>query len=65
MRQVEAPEEAPAEAPAAERGLNERRLNVLMVSDYFYPNQGGVENHVYHVAQGLICRGHNVSAARW
>ena len=47
-------------AEAADTALP--RLNVLMVCDYFYPNQGGVENHVYHVAQGLIRRGHNVRA---
>lgn len=49
-------------AAAADTALP--RLNVLMVCDYFFPNQGGVENHVYHVAQGLIRRGHNVRARR-
>eukprot|EP00240_Pyramimonas_obovata_P004562 CAMPEP_0118959672 /NCGR_PEP_ID=MMETSP1169-20130426/63250_1 /TAXON_ID=36882 /ORGANISM="Pyramimonas obovata, Strain CCMP722" /LENGTH=408 /DNA_ID=CAMNT_0006907811 /DNA_START=629 /DNA_END=1852 /DNA_ORIENTATION=+ len=33
---------------------------VLMVTDFFYPNSGGVESHVYHLAQGLLSRGHKV-----
>jgi len=31
-----------------------------MVSDFFYPNQGGVESHIYHLSQCLINRGHKV-----
>ncbi|XP_052761075.1 phosphatidylinositol N-acetylglucosaminyltransferase subunit A-like [Mya arenaria] len=34
--------------------------NVCMVSDFFYPNQGGVESHIYHLSQCLINRGHKV-----
>ncbi|KAI8144473.1 GlcNAc transferase [Fennellomyces sp. T-0311] len=31
-----------------------------MVSDFFYPNMGGVESHLYHLSQCLIQRGHKV-----
>lgn len=38
-----------------------------MVSDFFYPNMGGVENHIYQLSQCLIARGHKVQlpAGRW
>lgn len=31
-----------------------------MVSDFFYPQLGGVEIHIYHLAQSLISLGHHV-----
>lgn len=31
-----------------------------MVSDFFYPNFGGVENHVYQLSQRLLSLGHKV-----
>jgi len=31
-----------------------------MVTDFFYPNVGGVESHVYQLSQCLIARGHKV-----
>ena len=31
-----------------------------MVSDFFYPNCGGVENHIYTLSQCLIQNGHKV-----
>ncbi|KAI3636506.1 hypothetical protein MIR68_005451 [Amoeboaphelidium protococcarum] len=31
-----------------------------MVSDFFFPNYGGVESHLYCVSQALIARGHKV-----
>ncbi|KAF6145028.1 hypothetical protein GIB67_013379 [Kingdonia uniflora] len=37
-----------------------RRHRVLMVSDFFYPNFGGVENHIYYLAQCLLKLGHKV-----
>ncbi|KAA1102067.1 hypothetical protein PGT21_035687 [Puccinia graminis f. sp. tritici] len=37
-----------------------RRLNIAMASDYFYPNVGGVESHIYILSQKLIQRGHKV-----
>ena len=37
-----------------------RRYKVLLVSDYFYPNLGGVEMHMFQLGQCLIERGHKV-----
>ncbi|XP_064611415.1 phosphatidylinositol N-acetylglucosaminyltransferase subunit A-like [Liolophura sinensis] len=34
--------------------------NVCMVSDFFYPNMGGVESHIYQLSQCLLARGHKV-----
>jgi phosphatidylinositol N-acetylglucosaminyltransferase subunit A len=31
-----------------------------MVCDFFYPNFGGVENHIYYLSQGLAALGHRV-----
>lgn len=31
-----------------------------MICDFFYPQLGGVEIHIYHLAQNLISLGHNV-----
>lgn len=33
-------------------------MRILMVSDFFYPNTGGVELHIYQLSQCLIERGH-------
>lgn len=35
-------------------------LRILMVSDFFHPNIGGVESHIYHLAQNLMKMGHRV-----
>jgi hypothetical protein len=35
-------------------------LYYSMVCDFFYPNMGGVESHIYQVSQCLINRGHKV-----
>jgi hypothetical protein len=35
-----------------------------MVCDFFYPNFGGVENHIYQLAQCLLDQGHKVARAR-
>ena len=37
-----------------------RSYNIAMVSDFFYPQPGGVELHIYHLSQRLIARGHSV-----
>ncbi|XP_059455530.1 phosphatidylinositol N-acetylglucosaminyltransferase subunit A [Corylus avellana] len=37
-----------------------KRHRVLMVSDFFYPNFGGVENHIYYLSQCLLKLGHKV-----
>eukprot|EP00794_Sanderia_malayensis_P007115 gene7115-7919_t len=34
--------------------------NIAMVSDFFYPNMGGVESHIYQLSQCLVNRGHKV-----
>jgi phosphatidylinositol glycan class A protein len=31
-----------------------------MVSDFFYPNMGGVEEHIFNLSQCLISRGYKV-----
>lgn len=35
-------------------------MNIAMVTDFFYPQPGGVEFHVYHLSQKLIDLGHLV-----
>lgn len=37
------------------------KQRILMVSDFFYPNFGGVENHIYYLSQCLIKLGHKVT----
>lgn len=34
--------------------------SICMVSDFFYPNMGGVESHIYQLSQCLLERGHKV-----
>ena len=36
------------------------QLRLLMVSDFFYPNTGGVESHIYQLSQCLMALGHKV-----
>lgn len=31
-----------------------------MVSDFFYPNMGGVEEHIFNLSQCLLEHGHKV-----
>lgn len=31
-----------------------------MVSDFFYPNMGGVEEHIFNLSECLLLRGHKV-----
>ncbi|XP_022103776.1 phosphatidylinositol N-acetylglucosaminyltransferase subunit A-like isoform X2 [Acanthaster planci] len=33
---------------------------ICMVSDFFFPNTGGVENHIFQLSQCLLQRGHKV-----
>nr|CAD7256042.1 unnamed protein product [Timema shepardi] len=33
---------------------------INMVSDFFFPNMGGVEEHIFNLSQCLISRGHKV-----
>ena len=37
-----------------------KSYNIALVSDFFYPQPGGVELHIYHLAQNLIDRNHSV-----
>ena len=37
-----------------------KSFRICLVSDFFYPNMGGVESHLYQVAQCLLERGHTV-----
>ncbi|CCK72271.1 phosphatidylinositol N-acetylglucosaminyltransferase SPT14 KNAG_0J01900 [Huiozyma naganishii CBS 8797] len=37
-----------------------RSYNIAMICDFFFPQLGGVEFHVFHLAQNLIELGHNV-----
>ncbi|KAI4125461.1 MAG: hypothetical protein LQ341_006981 [Variospora aurantia] len=34
--------------------------NIAMVSDFFYPQPGGIESHIYQLSTKLIDRGHKV-----
>lgn len=34
--------------------------NICMVSDFFFPNVGGVEEHIYNLSQCLLLNGHKV-----
>ena len=44
--------------------LSVAHLSLLcsMVSDFFFPNMGGVESHIYQLGQCLIRKGHKVCA---
>lgn len=37
--------------------------SICMVSDFFYPNMGGVESHIYQLSQCLLEKGHKVVIA--
>ncbi|KAJ8133369.1 hypothetical protein O1611_g262 [Lasiodiplodia mahajangana] len=37
-----------------------RTYNIAMVCDFFYPQPGGVESHIYQLATKLVDRGHKV-----
>lgn len=43
-----------------EKRNNRLRHRICMVSDFFYPNMGGVETHIWCLAQCLLQRGHKV-----
>lgn len=40
--------------------VHTKKHNICMVSDFFYPNMGGVESHIYQLSQCLIEKGHKV-----
>lgn len=35
-------------------------LNIALISDFFFPNIGGVESHMYYLAYCLNSMGHKV-----
>jgi phosphatidylinositol N-acetylglucosaminyltransferase subunit A len=37
-----------------------RTYNIAMVSDFFFPQPGGIESHIYQLSSKLIDRGHKV-----
>jgi phosphatidylinositol glycan class A protein len=37
-----------------------RTYNIAMVSDFFFPQPGGIESHIYQLSTKLIDRGHKV-----
>lgn len=37
-----------------------KMYKICLVSDFFYPNMGGVESHLYQLAQCLLENGHQV-----
>ncbi|KAM4818540.1 phosphatidylinositol N-acetylglucosaminyltransferase subunit A isoform 2-T2 [Thomomys bottae] len=47
-------------SPGSLSSLRNRTHSICMVSDFFYPNMGGVESHIYQLSQCLIERGHKV-----
>ena len=40
--------------------MNPKKLSIALVSDYFYPNKGGVETHIQTVCEELVKMGHDV-----
>jgi hypothetical protein len=61
---------AAREGPAAAddptpRRQRQQQHRILMVSDFFYPNFGGVENHIYQLSQCLMAAGHKVRSQCW
>jgi len=45
---------------AAAAGAPSTTYTIAMVSDFFYPNMGGVESHLYQLSLCLLERGHKV-----
>ncbi|KAF9653733.1 glycosyltransferase family 4 protein [Thelephora ganbajun] len=41
-------------------GQGKRRFSIAMVSDFFHPDVGGVENHIYMLSTTLMRMGHKV-----
>ncbi|XP_037677831.1 phosphatidylinositol N-acetylglucosaminyltransferase subunit A isoform X2 [Choloepus didactylus] len=47
-------------SPGSHSSSRTHSHSICMVSDFFYPNMGGVESHIYQLSQCLIERGHKV-----
>lgn len=46
--------------PAPSQTKRKYKYSIAMVSDFFYPNMGGVEMHLYQLSQCLLKRGNKV-----
>lgn len=44
----------------SEKELKTMSRRICMISDFFYPNMGGVEEHIFNLSQCLIARRHKV-----
>lgn len=44
----------------SKKSKQNRQHRICMVSDFFYPNMGGVEMHIWCLSQCLMQRGHKV-----
>uniref|UniRef100_A0A7E4VYN2 phosphatidylinositol N-acetylglucosaminyltransferase n=1 Tax=Panagrellus redivivus TaxID=6233 RepID=A0A7E4VYN2_PANRE len=42
------------------RSRHRNKLTIALVSDFFCPNTGGVETHIYYLGECLLRRGHKV-----
>lgn len=40
--------------------MSNKKYNICMISDFFYPGLGGVESHIYALSTCLLKRGHKV-----
>ena len=40
--------------------MGRRTYNIAMVCDFFFPQPGGIESHIYQLSSKLIDRGHKV-----
>ena len=40
--------------------MGKNRYKICLVSDFFFPNMGGVESHLFQLSQRLLERGHDV-----
>ncbi len=44
----------------SQQAVKTQSFRVAMVSDFFFPNTGGIEMHIYQLSQALMSRGHKV-----
>ena len=52
---------SPLDTPFGETTKKRKhKYSIAMISDFFYPNMGGVEEHLYQISQCLIKRGNKV-----
>jgi phosphatidylinositol glycan class A protein len=50
----------PLSSSTASSSSSHSKYRICMISDFFYPNMGGVEMHIWCLSQCLIQRGHKV-----